>query len=413
MKKIALITFRDSNFFSKNFLGLPLLSRLVLKLREFGFEQFYIIENGGKGNDKFLESINILRKEYNVEIKLSDPKKIESEIYSLVSKEESKLIIAFLPTDLCPDSLSEKIEKTLTSMASVTGFVIEFKDPKKGKKFFLTKICSTNKDLIGEYLYKMITESDSFNPEELGDRGLEIVSITVNEGDIIFINDQNDIISCEKKTLKNLAKHDDGIISRHINRRISTFLSKKLVGTRITPNKISLTSFVLMIVASLLLALGGIIYWFLGGILTQVSSIIDGCDGEIARLRFKPSAFGALLDTILDRYSDISLLIGIAFYYSKLYDSILIIIFISVSLSATLLSGLARKEFTLRFGRPIKDNLLTKLTRRDARLFVIFIASSGLNLLYPNSLFLSVFVYSLYIHFAIIYVYLIKNRSAV
>jgi len=44
-------------------------------------------------------------------------------------------------------------------------------------------------------------------------------------------------------------------------------------------------------------------------------SIIDGCDGEIARLKFRKSFFGAWLDPILDRYVDMFLIAGMAYGY--------------------------------------------------------------------------------------------------
>ncbi len=42
----------------------------------------------------------------------------------------------------------------------------------------------------------------------------------------------------------------------------------------------------------------------------QVASIIDGCDGEIARLKRLESDFGAWFDAVLERYADAFLLFG-------------------------------------------------------------------------------------------------------
>jgi len=49
----------------------------------------------------------------------------------------------------------------------------------------------------------------------------------------------------------------------------------------------------------------------IGAILVHVSSILDGTDGEIARLRSNVSAFGGLLDSTLDRLADILLVLAL------------------------------------------------------------------------------------------------------
>ena len=48
--------------------------------------------------------------------------------------------------------------------------------------------------------------------------------------------------------------------------------------------------------------------------LAQIASIIDGCDGEIARLKFQQSDYGGWLDAVLDRYADAFLLFGLTWH---------------------------------------------------------------------------------------------------
>ena len=50
---------------------------------------------------------------------------------------------------------------------------------------------------------------------------------------------------------------------------------------------------------------------WLGGLLAAVAQILDGVDGQVARLTGKESAEGAFLDSVLDRYMDFSLLFGL------------------------------------------------------------------------------------------------------
>ena len=52
----------------------------------------------------------------------------------------------------------------------------------------------------------------------------------------------------------------------------------------------------------------------LGGLLAQLASVVDGCDGEVARLKFHESAYGGWFGAVLDRYADAFLLLGLTWY---------------------------------------------------------------------------------------------------
>jgi len=103
---------------------------------------------------------------------------------------------------------------------------------------------------------------------------------------------------------RSLIKPGDGPVSRYINRQISTRLSVSLFlrGIYISPNLISLLAFSLMGLAAVLIYRG---FLLPAALLIQLSSIIDGMDGEVARLFGTASKFGGLLDAFLDRYSDL------------------------------------------------------------------------------------------------------------
>ena len=110
-------------------------------------------------------------------------------------------------------------------------------------------------------------------------------------------------------------KVNDGPVSRWVNRPISTRLCKMLVEWNVTPNQLSVVSFVLAAIAAALFALGTYGYLVLGGALAQLASIIDGVDGEIARLKYLSSDYGRWLDAVLDRYAD-ALLLGALTWYA-------------------------------------------------------------------------------------------------
>lgn len=109
-------------------------------------------------------------------------------------------------------------------------------------------------------------------------------------------------------------KRTDGPVSRYLNRPVSRWLTRYLVRTPVTPNQISLASWLLSCIGAVLFALGGYPALAAGGVLAQVASIIDGCDGEVARLKHLQSAFGGWFDAILDRYADALLLFGLMWH---------------------------------------------------------------------------------------------------
>src|SRR5262249_20972213 len=101
--------------------------------------------------------------------------------------------------------------------------------------------------------------------------------------------------------LRCLRKPVDGLISRTINRPISLAMSSLFVETPITPNQLTILTFVVALVAAALMTQG---HFFLGACVMQFSSILDGCDGEVARLKYQSSRLGGWLDTILDDVSN-------------------------------------------------------------------------------------------------------------
>jgi len=116
------------------------------------------------------------------------------------------------------------------------------------------------------------------------------------------------LLSAEK------GKPHDGPVSRLVNRPLSRWLSRHLARLPVTPNQITLFSFALALLAAWIMAQPGWLMLALGGVLAQISSIVDGCDGEIARLKHLKSEFGGWLDAVLDRYADGALLFGLTWH---------------------------------------------------------------------------------------------------
>ncbi|MBM4359528.1 MAG: CDP-alcohol phosphatidyltransferase family protein [Deltaproteobacteria bacterium] len=97
----------------------------------------------------------------------------------------------------------------------------------------------------------------------------------------------------------------DGVISRHLNRHVSIAISKALVETRVSPNAMTVATFSLSLVAAAFAVQGGYLPTLAAAFLMQWNSILDGCDGELARVRHQGSKLGQWLDTIGDDWSNV------------------------------------------------------------------------------------------------------------
>lgn len=130
-------------------------------------------------------------------------------------------------------------------------------------------------------------------------------------------HDIRNIADAERFLLSQLEKPADGIISRNINRKISISITRRLMHTNVSPNQMTAVVFLIGVLSgpAILLIRD---YWglVLGGLLYYVSSVLDGCDGELSRLRFEESPFGAWLDTVVDDTVGLSYIFGLYWYLS-------------------------------------------------------------------------------------------------
>lgn len=127
------------------------------------------------------------------------------------------------------------------------------------------------------------------------------------------------------------------MISNKIGHRLDPHLYgffKKFFGGYSNPNAFTLLGFFTTLTASLLILKG---FWFLSGLAIILSGLFDLFDGVVARSLGKVTAFGGFLDSVLDRYSDLFLLLALLIYYLRKGDSGLVILTSFVSIGTTLI----------------------------------------------------------------------------
>jgi phosphatidylglycerophosphate synthase len=116
----------------------------------------------------------------------------------------------------------------------------------------------------------------------------------------------------ERQLLRSLKGGLEGFVDRHFNRRCSRWITRGLLRTPLTPNGVTVLATAVGVLAAVAFGVGGYVGGVIGALLFQLSTILDCCDGEVARLKFMESAFGEQLDVVLDNVVHIALYAGIA-----------------------------------------------------------------------------------------------------
>ena len=197
------------------------------------------------------------------------------------------------------------------------------------------------------------------------------------DGFWIDVDDPAAFQKAEQALLKRLRdKPNDGPVARYLNRPLSVRISRYLVQHDVTPNQISLFSFLCSLLAAGLFALGGYFALLLGGVLAQFASIIDGCDGEVARLKYQSSDFGGWFDAVLDRYADAFLLFGLTWHLLavEMNGWFLFVGFMAI-IGSFMLSYTADKYDNLMRERIQAGGKAGLRMGRDVRVFLIFLGA--------------------------------------
>jgi phosphatidylglycerophosphate synthase len=124
-----------------------------------------------------------------------------------------------------------------------------------------------------------------------------------------------------RKTQRSAFMRSIGFVDHQLNRRAAALLVKAVYRTSVTPNQLTWVSAVFGWAAGALFAQGTTTMFVLAGVAAQLSSIIDGADGMLARAKGLSSPFGSHLDLFLDRVIDFGVFAGIAVGASRHFQA--------------------------------------------------------------------------------------------
>ncbi len=408
-------------------LGLPLIERVILTGHKAGLTDFYVVT--GFNGEKVREHLEKFSSARNISITIinNNDWKRENGVSVLKAKDEIRENFILLMSDHIFDEsiLLELKNQKIADDEIMLAVDYNIKDNKFVDIDDVTKVNVQNNNItdigknISEYnaydtgiflcspaIFSAIKESLHDNDSSLSG-GVKKLAVkgkakTFDIKNNYWIDvDNEDMFKKAKKLLySSLDKPLDGFISRYINRKFSmwvfTPLFLKIYG-RITPNQVSVVSFIVSLISGLLFFLQ---YAVIGGVLIQLASILDGCDGEIARIKKMSSKFGNFFDAVLDRYADSFILLGIFYHLSislslkELFGDYWYPLIISISLLAivgNLMVSYTSTKSIVDFGYRYKGRWIAAGKGRDWRLFFLFIGGV-MTFFHPIFLFIALFI---------------------
>lgn len=210
----------------------------------------------------------------------------------------------------------------------------------------------------------------------------EEVSVPVDPAGRFALSSPTDVPRAETWLLKSLVKQSEGFMSRHVERPISLAVTRRLADAGITPNMMTLLSLAIGLSAAPFFLSGSPLWQLSGALLFLAHSVLDGCDGELARLKFLESRAGALLDFWGDNLVHVAFFASAAIGWSLAIGAAWPLALGAVAGASTLgaAAALSRKTIddeTPSAQAPRRSTLIEALAHRDFIYLVVLLAACG------------------------------------
>lgn len=210
-------------------------------------------------------------------------------------------------------------------------------------------------------------------------------SLVLSSGFAVAVSDRESFNRARKLLLQTARKPQDGLVARLINRRVSLFLTRYLLYLNIHPVIQSLVTLAVGLLSVVFVGYGRQLL-VPGGVLFELASIIDGCDGENARLTYRITRTGRILDITGDAVTFVSFFTALplglyrtygekTWFYLGLLALLSMVIFYLQLINYTRKTGLnfnivaVVKEVEASQGLPGFQNVLDRLASRLAFIY--------------------------------------------
>lgn len=201
-----------------------------------------------------------------------------------------------------------------------------------------------------------------------------------------------DLAEAEHRLLQSLRKRTDGFMSRVFARPISIAVSRRLAPLGVTPNQMTIVSMLIGLAAAPFFLSAQPLWQVVGALLFVAHSVLDGCDGELARLTYHETRLGGLLDFAGDNIVHVAVFACMALGWSAATGAAWPLLLGLGAVAGTAGSAFAVYWLTLRRkqgGGPVYTSvtaderpsrlskLLDELSRRDFIYLVLIFAVFG------------------------------------
>ncbi|MCF8246705.1 MAG: CDP-alcohol phosphatidyltransferase family protein [Saprospiraceae bacterium] len=173
----------------------------------------------------------------------------------------------------------------------------------------IQKMATANRTISAASGEITLLQAIDFQPDNFK---IPVVELPIGHRSCHPVLSKTELREVKARLMRNLTKPADGWVSRNINRRFSKPISRVLAYTPITPNIVTGFTGILAFLPIYFMYQGGYWNWLIGAGIYQLASILDGVDGELARLKMKHSKFGQWLDTLFDFTSGVAVLLSLA-----------------------------------------------------------------------------------------------------
>ncbi len=302
--------------------SLPQIKRLVITAQRAGIKSFTIITDridsplkGLLAGDKRIES-DINWHTLGADISLGDSPSliIQSNLVTT-----PKALSNFMEQEPAPGEIAVLVD------TSGDGWI-------KASDGEVTDLYSQGGRAVGAFmasarmLEKSITDSMSisaFVKEQIGRDKVRLREFSDSYW-MRLSSDKDSAKRAEELIFRYVGKTATGWLAREVNSKISLPTSKLLVKTPLTPNMISVLINVIGAFCGVFYAIG---HPVIGALCMQAATILDRCDGEIARVKLMETKKGQWVDTISDQVTVLSFLIGVPVgYYSQTHNPIALVL---------------------------------------------------------------------------------------
>jgi len=290
--------------------SLPQIKRLVITAQRAGITHFTIITgNGDTSLQELLANDDRIEADINWTSIEADIK-LESTPYLLIQSNlltTPEALSNFMDSDCSNDEIL-----ILRDTSEDTG--------NKTKEPFVKEIFPNSGSPVGAFIAsaKLLKKSfsDSKSLQNIVSELVEKEKAKYKEFSgkywMRLSNDKDSAKKAEDLIFDYVGKTATGWISRNINSKFSLPTSRLLVKTPLTPNMISVGINIIGSLCGIFYAIG---HPVIGALFMHIATVLDRCDGEVARVKLLETKKGQWVDTVSDQFTVLSFIIGVPVGY--------------------------------------------------------------------------------------------------